>query len=274
MPDVSSLPLACIGTLENFNHRLNFWRRVPGHERHRFWETDNPDRPYSHKASDVVQFTKANCLAATAAHNSKPLVEFKRKLYTDWDMNKTSPFEGMQLAQLLSEYLVWIDRLFFFGLITRPTTREGKLVAGRPIIKLRFENELRDSDGNDLNGVFIDSSGELCVNMLEPSGKLTAFNKAVCVIVHELTHVYLHILTRDSSSASYYREIWDNGHGVQFYELLLFMLTQLSKFMPTIPYFEELATDTRNDLHAALARPAVSEAVARSLIYAKPAAVA
>ncbi|KAI1743124.1 hypothetical protein F4680DRAFT_445594 [Xylaria scruposa] len=254
-------------TIEEFSQRSQFWLQVPGEERDRFWEKDYPGKPYSYPASNVVQFTQANCLATTASHDSEPIVEFRRKLYTDAEMSKTSYFEGCY-GRFLSEYLVWIDHLFFFGLITHPTRREGQLKAENPIITLAVEDHFTDLDGNDLNGQFFPSVGEVCLGLKEPSGELKALDKAIAIVVHELVHVYLLVLTRDNSAARYYNEVYEFGHGVQFHELLLFILTRLSEWMPTIPYFGRLAAATRNDLRAALARPKVSDDVARSLINA------
>ncbi|TRX92067.1 hypothetical protein FHL15_006934 [Xylaria flabelliformis] len=263
----SSLSQDSKRTVEEFYQRSLFWLQVPGIERYRFWETDNPGKPYSHPASNVVQFTQANCLATTAAHDSEAIVEFKAKLYTDSEMSKVSHFEG-SYGKFLSEYLVWIDHLFFFGLITHPTRHEGRLVAGKPIITLATRDHFTDLDGNDLNGQFFPHAGELCLGICEPSGELKAMDKAIATVVHELVHVYLLVLTRDSSASRYFNEVYEFGHGVQFHELLQFILTQLSLWMPTIPYFAYLAKATRNDLRAALARPVVSDDAARSLIYA------
>ncbi|KAI0483442.1 hypothetical protein F4859DRAFT_512097 [Xylaria cf. heliscus] len=271
MSDISSLSPASRATVEEFIHRSEFWLRVPGNERDRFWEMDDPGRSYSFTASDVVKFTEENCLAATAASNNELLVEFKRKLYTDSEMNKTSPIEGRPLAQKLGEYLVWIDRLFFFGLITHPTRREGNLVADQPLITLRFQDGIGDREGNDLNGIFLAKVGQMVVSLIEPSGQFKHFEKAVGTIAHELLHVYLHILTRENSAASYFRDIFDNEHGAKFQELLYFMFTKLSYWMPTIPYLKELAAETHGNLEIMLARPAISDTDARSQIYAKPA---
>ncbi|KAI1161254.1 hypothetical protein F5B18DRAFT_663235 [Nemania serpens] len=267
MSDMSSLPRASRRTVENFIHRSEFWLRVPGNDRDYFWEMDNPDGPYSYTASYVVQFTKANCLATTAASNDKLLEEFKRKLQTDWDMNKTSAPDGMRLARLMNEYMMWIDRIFFFGLITRPMKLDGRFVAERSIIKLKFRDGLND-EGNDLHGVFAYHTGELWMNTLQSSSEFQSFDTELSIIVHELVHVYLHVLTWDQSAASYLRNIFqDNGHGVQFQELFHFILTQLFKWMPTMTSLGELATDTSENLRAALAKPSVSDTVARLVIH-------
>lgn len=251
--------------MEKFIHRLEFWLRVPGNERDYFWEMDNPGRPYSFTASDVVKFTKANCLAATAASNDELLKEFKKKLQTDGDMSTTSPPDGMRLVHLMHEYIVWIDRIFFFGLITRPIKREGRLVAQRPIVKLKFKDGLNDGK-NDLHGVFVYHAGELWLNTLQVSCEFQSFDAMLCILMHELVHIYLHVLTRDQSAANYLRDVFQNhGHGVQFHELLKFILAQLSMWMPTMTALGEL-TSTSEDLRAALAEPSVSDTVARLLI--------
>ncbi|KAI0436865.1 hypothetical protein F4803DRAFT_556589 [Xylaria telfairii] len=266
MSHSSSLSPASRQTVDDFIQRSNFWLGVPGKDRSYFWQMNGPGRPYSHTAQDVAQFTKANCLAAALTHDSELLVEFKTKLYTDSEKNKISRFEGLPLAQLLGEYLVWIDHLFFFGIITHPTRRDGKLVANQPIIKLQFQKGL-SVDGTNLHGIFAEDTATLYVDITESSGEFKSFEMGLCIIVHELLHVYLHLLTRDNSAANYFRDIvMGSGHGVQFQELLYFMFTRLSKWMPTIPQLEKLATDTRNDLRAAIAQPPVSEADARSLI--------
>ncbi|KAI0543887.1 hypothetical protein F4679DRAFT_577289 [Xylaria curta] len=273
MSYLPSLPQDSKRTIEEFSQRSELWLQVPGEERDRFWEKDYPGKPYSHPASNVVQFTQANCLATTAAPNSEPIVEFKRKLYTDVEMIKITRFDGRSYGQFLSEYLVWIDHLFFFGLVTHPTRREGKLWSDEPIITLAVEDHFIDSDGNDLNGQFFPSEGELRVGLNEPSGEFKTLDKAIVTIAHELVHVYLLVLTRDNSAARYYNEICEYSHGVQFHELLQFILTRLSEWFPTIPYFGQLAAATHNDLLAALARPLVSDDVARSLIYATESSV-
>ncbi|TGJ80915.1 hypothetical protein E0Z10_g7849 [Xylaria hypoxylon] len=269
MSDISSLPGPSRRTVENFMHRSEFWSRVPGNERLRFWEWDDPDRPYFYTASQVVQFTKANCLAAVAANNSA-VEEFRRELQIGWETNRTSPLGVVALTQLMGQYLVLIDRIFFFGLITHPTRRQGKLVANQPIIKLLVQNGLTDPAGNELNGIFTYETGELWINALQSSGEIQFFEEMLATIVHELVHVYLHVLTRDNSAASYYRELsQDEGHGVQFHELLQFILAHLFNWMPTILYLGALAKETGKDLQTALAKPSVFESVARSLIYAE-----
>ncbi|KAH8158684.1 hypothetical protein CIB48_g9573 [Xylaria polymorpha] len=266
MSHAASLSPASRRIVEDFVQRVNFWLRVPGEERSYFWQTDNPGRPYSHTAHDVVQFTKANCLATTLTHDSELLVEFKRKLYTDSEKNKISRLTERPLAELLGEYLVWIDHLFFFGVITHPTRREGKLESNQPIIELHYHNGL-SSEGQNLHGGFAEDTAILFVDLTEPSGEFKSFETGVGIIVHELLHVYLHVLTRDNSAANYFRDlVIGGGHGVQFQELLYFMFTQLSKWFPTIPELENLATNTHNNLIAAIAQPPVSEADAMSLI--------
>ncbi|KAI1371130.1 hypothetical protein F4677DRAFT_464498 [Hypoxylon crocopeplum] len=254
MSNISSLPQASRRTVEDFLHRSEFWLRVPGNERDRFWRMDSPGRSYSHTAPEVVKFTEANCLTARAVNNSD-LNEFKRKLQTDWEKSRTTPFEGMDLATLLGEYAVWIDHLFFFGLITRPARQDGILDGERPIIEFEFRDGIEDGDGNELEGTFLHRTGQFLVNMLQSSGKFQPFEKALCVIVHELVHVYLHVLAWDNDAGSYLIDIHqDNGHGVQFHELLQFILTQLFKWMPTMTEYEFLFDGGENVMTTETAR--------------------
>ncbi|KAI2643551.1 hypothetical protein GGS21DRAFT_22903 [Xylaria nigripes] len=265
MSDISSLPPATRGTVEDFIHRAEFWLLVSANDRNDFWESDHPDRPgYSYTASDIVEFTKANCLAATAPQNNELLTEFKTKLERDLENSRTSPHNGEVLAQLLSEYLVWIDRIFLFGIITRASKQEGKLVATRPIITLHFEDGLEDVAGNDLEGIFIYGVGELHVNLLQESGEYQHFDHVFCIVVHELIHVYLHVLMRERSAAAFLRDIaQDHGHGVQFQTLLHFVLTRLFELVPAMTHLDELLMDTAEDLRDALAKPSVSDVEAR-----------
>ncbi|KAI1750301.1 hypothetical protein F4782DRAFT_548782 [Xylaria castorea] len=268
MSDIPSLSQDSRRTVEEFYQRSQFWLQVPRKERHRFWETDNPGQPYLYRASDVIQFTRENCLATTAAHDGELLAEFKRKLDTDWSMNQISPFGGTKVCQLLNEYLVWIDHLFFFRLITHPTRQ-------RPIIKIRFQDRYTNYDGNDhFHGAFSPRDGEVYINSVEPTGEPKAFDKAIVVLLHELVHAYLHLLTRDDSAANYVNEVGGKGHGPQFHRLLEFILSQLSNWVPSIPYLKELSLNANCLLGSAMSiRLVYDDDVARSLIYANSALV-
>ncbi|KAM0812031.1 hypothetical protein AB5N19_14348 [Seiridium cardinale] len=280
MSDVTTFPLAARATIHSFVDRAEFWLGAPGHKRAHFWEVDDPQRPYATTAPEVVEFTQANCLAVTAGSNSELLNEFTSKLNADWEKSKTAPQEAMQLARSLSEYLVWIDHLFFFGIITRPTRSQGDLRAARPLIALRFIEGVRDGSGNELEGAFVETTGDLTINMLKQNrtngidnyaDKFQPFEKALCVVVHELVHVYLYILTRDSSASNYHRHIHQGeGHGVQFYELLQFILTKLFQWAPSMAYLGDLAAETRESLHVALESPFLSDAAAIALMRTKP----
>ena len=269
MSDIPSLPLASRKTVEDFVHRSEFWLQVPGNERKRFWETDNPDnRPYLFPAPQLVEFTKANCLATTADDKNEILNKFKTKLQTDWEKSRTAPLEGIQFAHLLGEYVGWIDRVFFFGVLTRPRWRGGDLdKLERQIIGIQMHEGLRGSKGEVLEGQFSDAHGTLFVNLQQNSGKAQAFEKAICVVAHELVHAYLHILTRDNSGSNYLRQMYqDYGHGIQFHALLRFILDQLFQWLP-IPYIGEMAKTTGKDLDVAFSKRLVSESVSRSIIY-------
>ncbi|GAP82551.1 hypothetical protein SAMD00023353_0100940 [Rosellinia necatrix] len=269
MSDILSLPLGPRKIVWEFVRRSEFWLRVPGNERRSFWEMDNPDQPlYLFTAFDVVQFTKAHSLAAIATNDDELLRVFKEKLRADWGADQATPYEEARIARVLGDYLLWIDRIFFFGLLTRPTKREGELVAERPIVALQPESGLVDADGKSLNGRFVIGTGKLLVSTRRKSGKLQLFPKALAIVVHELVHAYLHILVRDDEAARYFRDIdQDSGHGIQFQTLLQFILLKLFEWVPTMKYLRGLAILTRVDLRAALARPPISEDVARSLIY-------
>ncbi|KAI0532435.1 hypothetical protein GGR58DRAFT_517740 [Xylaria digitata] len=253
-------------TVEEFTRRSEFLLTVPGDKRKDFWQMDGPDSPYSYTASDVVKFTEANCLA-TAATNNNEILEFKRKLHADLEANRISPLKGNLLAALIGEYIVWIDHLFFFGVITHPTRREGELAAANPMITLVCKEGLQYEKENDLKGVYSREKGELWLNLLECSGQSRPFDRLLATAAHELVHVYLHFLTRDASAASYLRDVgYNNGHGVQFHELLQFIFTRLFEWMPAMTRLGELAMEARKDLQSALAQPVISDSIARSLL--------
>ncbi|KAI0101403.1 hypothetical protein GGR51DRAFT_563582 [Nemania sp. FL0031] len=270
MSDLSSLSPTVRATVEDFVDRAEFWSRTPGAERaKRFWETDEPGKPYSYTAADIVKFTEANCLAAAGPDNHELIQEFKKKIWADWEANLKSPKVFEDLAHLLSEYLVWIDRLFYFGIITGPTRKDGKLVSGKPKIKFCVEEGGSNGLNNEvLNGIFLMHTGELWVNVLLPSGPVN-FADGLCTIVHESVHVYLHLLTRDHSASNYFKEVYqDHGHGVEFQRLLLFILNQLSNWMPAMAALSGTATDTQQDLHVAISKPILSDSDARAQIQA------
>ncbi|KAJ8132095.1 hypothetical protein O1611_g1528 [Lasiodiplodia mahajangana] len=269
MSDLSSLPPTVRATEEDFVDRSEFWFRTPGDERaNSFWEMDEPGKPYLYTASDIVKFTEANCLAAVAPENHELLQEFKKKIRADWDANSKSPKVLNDLAHLLSEYMVWIDRLFYFGILTGPTRKDGKLVSGKEKFRFAAEEGLTNGmSGEVLNGLFLKGRGELWVNLLLPSGPVH-FADGLCVVVHESVHIYLHLLTRDRSASNYFKEVCqDNGHGVEFQQLLQFIFSQLFDWMPAMPILRELATDTLENFRVALSKPSFSEAEARAQIY-------
>lgn len=270
--NMSNIASSCLSptsreTVEQFARRSDYWLQLPGDQRRKVWQFDSPGEEYSHTAHDVVRFTEANCPAVTAASDDKLLNEFKEKLATEWDRSQITPYEGMDLAELISEYVVWVDYLFFFGILTRTTVVEDELRIGQPLYKLLFEEGLHDATGNEMEGVFNPETAEMRINLTQSSGEFQSLDKALAVIVHEMTHMYLDVLTSDDSFASYYRDLFQNrGHGVQFHELLQFNLTQLFNLVPTMSYLGDLAAKTQEDLHFTLAQPDVSEADARKLI--------
>ncbi|KAK5630517.1 hypothetical protein RRF57_006232 [Xylaria bambusicola] len=252
-------------TVKSFVHRSEFWLTAPD-RRYRFWETDSPGRAYFFSAADLVQFTETNCLAK-ANPNSSDISKFKNEFQASWEANKTNPDKGMALAQSVANYLVWIDRLFFFGIITQQDKRKDES-DHRSLIQLAFEDKLVDPEG-EIEGVFMCYTATLWVNIKESSGEYQSFEKLFCIIVHELCHVYLGILTKDNNASRYYKDVeLDKGHGVQFQELLQFIFTQLFEWMPKVLLFGELAAEHQRALQTALAQPAVSETIARSRIYA------
>ncbi|KAI0513086.1 hypothetical protein F5B22DRAFT_648182 [Xylaria bambusicola] len=251
-------------TVQSLIRRSEFWLTVPGMQRYRFWETDSPNRVYSFTAADLVQFTKTNCLAK-ANPNSSDVSEFKNEMQADLEANKANPYTGTTLAQSVANCLVWIDRLFFFGIITQQDKRKDES-DHRSLITLSFGDHCEEPE---MKGVFIPSQATLWVNLDQPSGEPEPFDEIFCVMVHELCHVYLGILTKDSNASRYHTEIQlNNGHGVQFQELLHFILAQLFAWFPMIPRLGELAAVHQEALQNALAQPIVSETIARSRIYA------
>ncbi|KAK7750849.1 hypothetical protein SLS62_007248 [Diatrype stigma] len=268
MANISSSHLspASRETVERFASRSEFYLQLPGDQRHKIWQFDGPDASYSYTGPDIVKFTEANCLAATAAIDDNLLHEFRNKLRTEWASSQSIPYEGMALAELISEYVVWVDYLFFFGILTHAKIIDGKLEAEKPLYTLVFQEGLYDAEGNELEGVFFPDTVEMHINLLQSSGQFQPLDRALAVIVHEMTHMYLDVLTRDTSHASYYQHVFQNhGHGIQFHELLRFNLVQLSKLAP-MPYLGYLAAKTHEDLRLTLAQPAVSDAEAKELI--------
>ncbi|KAI1111415.1 hypothetical protein F5Y14DRAFT_454063 [Nemania sp. NC0429] len=266
MSGLLSLPRASRQIVESFVHRSEFWFRMPESKRDYFWTMNSPGKPYSYTAVDVVQFTKANCLAATTARNDKLLGEFKSKLQADWASSRATPPDGMRLVHLMHDYLAWIDRVFFFGLITHPTKLGDRLVTSKSLIKLSFRDGLND-EGNALNGAFAYYTGTLWISTVNSSGEFHSFDTILCSFIHELVHVYLHVLSWDQSAASCWRNVYqDHGHGVQFYELLHFILARIFEWMPMMTPLGDLMKETEENLRAALAKPSVSDADARMLI--------
>lgn len=240
--------------VESFVKRSEFWHQMPADRRRQTWQYDNPEDPgYLYTATDIVKFTQANCFAKTAASDDKLLNEFKKKLQTEWAASQTTPYEGYDLARLVSEYAVWIDHLFFFGLLTRSTIVDGELHAGEPLFTLECCDGLVNPEGQELEGVFQPETGLLAVNMLvdmlQDPGEFQPLEHLMCVVAHEMTHIYLNALTRDNSAASFYKDVFQMGnHGVQFHELLGFVFFSLHLLVPTIPYLTKISRKTLDDL--------------------------
>ncbi|KAI0197821.1 hypothetical protein F4808DRAFT_473524 [Astrocystis sublimbata] len=250
-----------------FDQRVQFWYDTILEQRPKVWEMNDPQVPYSFTAADIVEYTIARFPERLASLPEGDLTEFKRKFYTECEMSKDMrspfPFTDEQFTQILTEYAVWIDHLFFFGFLTRAGRRDGKLEATDVWVKLRFFCEPFESD-NFLGGKF-SYTGTVSLNTFE--AKLRYLPMSLVCIAHELTHAYLELLTLDNSASRYYRDLnYDDGHGVQFQKLLGFIATQLTMLFPTMPYIEDFAETTLMDMQDAMELPLLSEDVARAKI--------
>ncbi|KAJ3577302.1 hypothetical protein NPX13_g3265 [Xylaria arbuscula] len=250
-------------TIERFISRSEFWLTVPGDQRYHFWEMDSPNESYSCTAEELVLYSQANCLAkANPDPDSSDISDFLTQLQADRVKYRETQAQGPELAGLLGKYLLWIDHLFFLDIIFRQRKRES-MPDIPDLITPQFHGQLEIPDGT-LNGVFIKETGQLMINLEE-----TSFDAVFCVIVHELCHVYLHLLVKDHDASRYFRQVENNGgHGIEFHNLLQSIYGQLFEWLPDWSELELLSWDHQRLLEASLAEPAISESAARSLIYA------
>ncbi|KAI1319312.1 hypothetical protein F5Y16DRAFT_414283 [Xylariaceae sp. FL0255] len=268
MSDISSLPAAVRQNVQDFARRIEVWQGVPGDIRSKFWETDSDD-PYFHSASEMVQFTTANCEAGNSFLRSTLVSEFKEKLEADLRRSQVSPPEDRDLGWLTSEYLVWIDRLFFFGLITQPAKCSGGLRATRSAIALEVDGKVREGKENLQKGHFNEQTGGLLIRLRQCSGEWHPLEMIICIAAHELTHAYLHLLTRDQSASRYWRQVQQNhGHGEEFWLLLHFIQSRLLDIAPEMHILrDQIIQDTYKGLQQAASEPEVSDEAARALIH-------
>lgn len=251
--------------------RADFWQfRVPGNKRWDFWEWDNPGQYYEYYASDIVKFTKAKCIAKRTREFRDVNNEFKAELQRDWEASRLSPYNGTQLAQLLSRYVVWLDALFFFGVMTRPKRIGTQLTASKMLFNLHFGQTRDDALGIISSFRFMQS--QVNIGLLKSGGdRFVSFDEALCSLVHEMVHVFLHVLTRDRSPRNYLKEYHQNeGHGVQFKELFHFILTKLLKWQPGMSYIDMQARQLKQELRAGTEEPPYYEASARHIIERSP----
>ncbi|KAI1322346.1 hypothetical protein F5Y16DRAFT_404590 [Xylariaceae sp. FL0255] len=274
MSDISTLsPAQLDRRVEEFAQRIEFWLRAPLMNRVHFWETDSDARPYFNSAERVVQFTKSNCIAANPSSNSSLMDEFGKKLRNDWHVAQVSHLERVDVEALMRQYMVWIDQIFFFGLLTQPTRHEGKLVAGRNIINLKLFNILNDwSHGAVLDAEFVRTTGDLRMGLFQGSGEIKPFDvSVVCRVAHVLTYIYLYMLSRERRAEIYWRQLCqDNGHGVQFYELFYYIISQISQLAPCMGNLQDQVAKTYQDLQVARSKPRVWEDDAVQLIPNSP----
>ncbi|KAI1358654.1 hypothetical protein F5Y08DRAFT_345488 [Xylaria arbuscula] len=249
--------------VERFISRSEFWQTVPGDQRYRFWEMDSPDESYSCTAEELVLYTQANCLAkANSDSDSSDISDFLTQLQADRVTYMQTQAQGPELADLMSKYLLWIDHLFFFGIIFRQSKRQS-MPDIPDLITPQFHSQLEIRDGT-LHGVFLKEVGKLMINL-----EGTSFDAVFCIIVHELCHVFLYLLVKDDDASRYFRQVYnDDGHGTEFHNLLQSIYGQLFEWLPQWPELEILNWDHQRLLEASLAEPVISESAARSLIYA------
>ncbi|KAI2603581.1 uncharacterized protein GGS25DRAFT_526625 [Hypoxylon fragiforme] len=224
--------------------RADFWQfRVPGNKRWDFWEWDNPGQYYEYYASDIVKFTKAKCIAKRTREFRDVNNEFKAELQRDWEASRLSPYNGTQLAQLLSRYVVWLDALFFFGVMTRPKRIGTQLTASKMLFNLHFGQTRDDALGIISSFRFMQS--QVNIGLLKSGG--------------------------DRSPRNYLKEYHQNeGHGVQFKELFHFILTKLLKWQPGMSYIDMQARQLKQELRAGTEEPPYYEASARHIIERSP----
>ncbi|KAI1171888.1 hypothetical protein F4777DRAFT_27960 [Nemania sp. FL0916] len=272
MADIMCLPPPLMRVVDKYMRRAEIWVQLPGDQKDRFWKMDNPDGTESFTAGEIVMFTEQSCLLAAASVDDGLIEEFRAKFRTDWERNNTSPFQGRDFAKTIGEYIVWIDRIFFFGLITRPAREAGgELRAQQYLFTLKFDILLDDWEGNELHGAFDSTTGTFRVAMWQRSGEPQPFDQVLCTVIHELAHVYLGILTREHSATNYLRDIYQNsGHGAQFHRLLGSVFALLHEWLPNMTRLGELAAQHEDSMISALAVPLISEAAARAYIRDNP----
>ncbi|KAI1338563.1 hypothetical protein F5Y15DRAFT_416785 [Xylariaceae sp. FL0016] len=273
MYNVSSLPAAIQRTIGVLIRRTKFWHQVPGDERYRFWETQSPDGDYSMEADLLVDLTTGYDLAYMALNSPlarETLDQFKKKLRADWETSKVTPYQGEDLARLLAEYHGWFDRVFFFGLLCDLTMEDGAFVAGenRIIRALQLHDIIRLPDtGESAHGIFNHLNGTLMLSLKLDTGEYESFEQVICALAHEMVHAYLTVLVRDTSPSRIFRDLHqDSGHGIQFYNLLHFILANLALWVDDMPYVKALAAATSRDSRSLSAQPALSDADAMAEI--------
>ncbi|KAI1270046.1 hypothetical protein F5Y18DRAFT_421527 [Xylariaceae sp. FL1019] len=269
MSDITSLPPAIRFDLESLGHRIESWLQTPGEARLDFWKMDS-DRPYSFTASQLVHFTQHNCLVAVSPPENALLQEFQQKLQTDWQNSQTRQFTAYDLCKLTSEYAVWVDKLFFFGLFTRPVRQEdGGLHSSREVFTWRCaQGDLPAPDGQDMYGNWDVMTGTVYINLRKTAdSELAEFDMLLGIVAHELSHMYLDVLTRDDSPSRYWHEVMqERGHGAVFQILCNYILSHFNKLVPGMRHIEEDREETFRRYALVEAQPRISDAAATQLL--------